>query len=69
MKLVMHADELPEWAYDGKLGVNIQSLAHEMADAVAKLPKVQGQSEIYMSPALGKILDDALKEADQLKDE
>src|SRR6266513_912944 len=52
-----------------KLGVNIQSLAQEMADAVAKLPKVQGQAEIYMSPALGKILDDALKEADQFKDE
>src|SRR5256885_15096640 len=43
-----------------KLGVNIQTLAHEMADAIAKLPKVQGQAEIYMSPALGKILDDAL---------
>jgi ATP-dependent RNA/DNA helicase IGHMBP2 len=24
MKLVMHADELPEWCYDGKLGLNIQ---------------------------------------------
>jgi len=24
MKLVMHADELPDWCYDGKLGVNIQ---------------------------------------------
>lgn len=24
MKLVLHGDELPDWAYDGKLGVNIQ---------------------------------------------
>jgi ATP-dependent RNA/DNA helicase IGHMBP2 len=24
MKLVMHADELPDWCYEGKLGVNIQ---------------------------------------------
>jgi ATP-dependent Clp protease ATP-binding subunit ClpB len=52
-----------------KLGVNLQTIAHEMADAVAKLPKVQGQTELYMSPALGKILEDALKEADQFKDE
>src|ERR1700745_3047088 len=52
-----------------KLGVNIQALAHDMADAAAKLPKVQGQTELYMSPALGKILEDALKEADQFKDE
>lgn len=24
MKLVLHADELPDWCYDGKLGINIQ---------------------------------------------
>lgn len=24
MKVILHADELPDWAYDGKLGVNIQ---------------------------------------------
>src|SRR5882672_6416175 len=52
-----------------KLGVNVQTLARDMADAIAKLPKVQGQPELYMSPALGRILEDALKEADQFKDE
>src|ERR1041385_1285388 len=52
-----------------KLGVNVQTIAHQMADAVAKLPKVQGQAELYISPALNKILEDALKEADQFKDE
>jgi ATP-dependent Clp protease ATP-binding subunit ClpB len=52
-----------------KLGVNVQTLARDMADAVAKLPKVQGQPELYMSPTLGRILEDALKEADQFKDE
>src|SRR5467141_2804969 len=52
-----------------KLGVNIQTIARDLADAVAKLPKVQGQQELYMSPALGRILEDALKEADQFKDE
>ena len=24
MKLIMHTDELPDWCYDGKLGINIQ---------------------------------------------
>jgi ATP-dependent Clp protease ATP-binding subunit ClpB len=52
-----------------KLGVNLQTIAHEMADAAAKLPKVQGQAELYVSPALGKILESAQKEADQFKDE
>ena len=52
-----------------KLGANLQTIARDLADAVAKLPKVQGQSELYMSPALGRILEDAQKEADQFKDE
>jgi ATP-dependent Clp protease ATP-binding subunit ClpB len=52
-----------------KLGVNIQTIAEQLADAVAKVPKVQGQSEIYISPSLNRILEDAFKEADQFKDE
>src|SRR5881296_2053998 len=52
-----------------KLGVNVQIIARDLADAVAKLPKVSGEAELYMSPALGRILEDAQKEADQFKDE
>src|SRR6516225_5660024 len=52
-----------------KLGANLQTIARDLADAVAKLPKVQGQSELYMSPALNRVLEDAQKEADQFKDE
>jgi ATP-dependent Clp protease ATP-binding subunit ClpB len=52
-----------------KLGINIQKVAEELADAVAKLPKVQGQGELYISPALNRVLEDAFKEADQFKDE
>src|SRR5215471_10049215 len=52
-----------------KLGANIQTLARELSAAVAKLPKVQGQAEMYMSPALNRVLEDAFKEADQFKDE
>src|SRR5690242_13058711 len=52
-----------------KLGTNIQTLARDLADAVAKLPKVQGQAEIYMSSGLNRVLEEAFKEADQFKDE
>ena len=52
-----------------KLGVDLQTIARDLADALAKLPKVQGQSELYMSPALGKVLEEAQKEADHFKDE
>jgi ATP-dependent Clp protease ATP-binding subunit ClpB len=52
-----------------KLGANLQTLARDLADAVAKLPKVQGQAEIHMSSGLNRVLEDAFKEADQFKDE
>src|SRR5216117_3063539 len=52
-----------------KLGVNLQTIARDLADAVAKLPTVSGQDQIYVSPALGRILVDAQKEADRFKDE
>src|SRR5260370_24132260 len=50
-----------------KLGANLQTIARDLADAMAKLPKVQGQAELYMSPTLGHVLEDAQKEADQVK--
>jgi len=52
-----------------KLGVNLPTLAQQLAEAVGKLPKVQGQAEVYISPALNKVLEDAFKEADHFKDE
>jgi ATP-dependent Clp protease ATP-binding subunit ClpB len=52
-----------------KLGANVQVLATDLSAAVAKLPQVQGQAEIHLSPGLNRILEDAQKEADQFKDE
>src|SRR4029453_9559684 len=52
-----------------KLGVNLPTLAQQLAEAVGKLPKVQGQAEVHISPALSKVLEDAFKEADHFKDE
>ena len=52
-----------------KLGADIQVLARDLAAAVAKLPRVQGEAELHLSPVLSRILEDAQKEADQFKDE
>jgi len=52
-----------------KLGANIQTLARDLGTAVAKLPKVQGQAQIFVSPGLERVLETAQKEADQFKDE
>jgi len=52
-----------------KLGTDIQAIARDLSAAVSKLPKVQGQGELYMSPALNRILEDAQKEADAFKDQ
>jgi len=52
-----------------KLGANLQTIAQQLADAVAKLPKVQGQADVHVSPALNRIFEEAFKEADQFKDE
>jgi len=52
-----------------KLGVNLPKMAQDLADLVAKLPKVQGQAEVYLSPSLNRMLEDSFKEADQFKDE
>src|SRR5881396_223907 len=47
-----------------KLGVNLQTLARDLASAVSKLPKVQGQAELYISSGLNRVLEDSQKEAD-----
>ncbi len=52
-----------------KLGVNLQTLARDLSGAVERLPRVQGESELYLSSALTKVVDGAFKEADQFKDE
>src|SRR5262245_30092813 len=52
-----------------KLGANFQVIARDLADLVARLPKVHGQEEVYVSPGLSRVLEDSFKEADQFKDE
>src|SRR5262245_11243729 len=52
-----------------KLGANIQVLAQDLANLASKLPHVEGQADIQISPGLNRILEDSQKEADQFKDE
>lgn len=52
-----------------KLGANIKSINEEIEAALKKLPRVMGAGEIYISPALRQILNQADQEAANLKDE
>lgn len=52
-----------------KLGANIKSINEEIEAALNRLPRVMGAGEIYISPALRQILNQADQEAANLKDE
>ena len=53
-----------------KLEVNIEDLSDKIKDALARQPKVSGQgAQLYISPELNNILNNAFNEAEQLKDE
>ncbi|MEO8745423.1 MAG: ATP-dependent chaperone ClpB [Candidatus Dormiibacterota bacterium] len=52
-----------------RAGASVQALEPALASAVARFPKVSGGGQPYLSPALNKILEQAEKEADRLKDE
>lgn len=53
-----------------KLEVNIDDFSSKVNDAIAKQPKVTGQTaQLYISPELNNILNNAFSEAEQLKDE
>ncbi|HEX5483395.1 MAG TPA: ATP-dependent chaperone ClpB [Terriglobia bacterium] len=52
-----------------RLGVAPASVSAETERAIQALPKVGGASDVYLSPALKEILDEAFKEAEPFKDE
>jgi ATP-dependent Clp protease ATP-binding subunit ClpB len=52
-----------------KIGANAQAILDEVQAAIAKLPKVSGAGQQYISPRLNAIFSQAKKEADRLKDE
>ncbi|MFQ5736176.1 MAG: ATP-dependent chaperone ClpB [Thermodesulfobacteriota bacterium] len=53
-----------------RIGANPSLLAKQLEDAVSRLPKVRGATgETYVSPRLKSVLDAAVKEAREMKDE
>ena len=52
-----------------KLGVDPREVASRLEEALKKVPKVYGVSEVYLSPRLSKVIEEAFKEAERLKDE
>jgi len=51
------------------LGVNEEQVASQVEVEIDRLPKVLGQTQLYISPELKKVLDIAQKEASYLKDD
>ncbi len=52
-----------------KLEVDPQKVIQGVDDILTKFPRVSGASQVYISPELNQILDDAFKLATQMKDE
>lgn len=52
-----------------KLGTNVKAINNEIEGILNRLPRVQGVGEIYLSPDLRQVLNQAEREAAQLKDE
>ena len=54
-----------------KLGVDIANISKQVEEALNKIPRVYGSSggQLYISPRSKKVLDQAFKEAERLKDE
>ena len=54
-----------------KLGVDIADISKQIEEALNKIPRVYGSSggQLYISPRSKKVLDQAFKEAERLKDE
>ncbi len=52
-----------------KLGVNVKGILNELEVGLSRLPRVTGAGEIYLSPGLNQVLNQAEKEAATLRDE
>ncbi len=52
-----------------KLEIDPQKLVLGVEDILTRLPKVSGEAQVYLSPGLNKVLDEAGKQADQMRDE
>ena len=51
-----------------KIGANPAHIMSKTEEALKKLPQVSGAVQVYLSPALNRLLDAAQKEADTMQD-
>src|SRR4030066_1277087 len=52
-----------------KLEIDPGSVTRGVDDLLTRLPKGSGEAQVYISPGLNKALDDAFKQAGQMKDD
>jgi ATP-dependent Clp protease ATP-binding subunit ClpB len=54
-----------------KIGINQESMEKQVADSLEKIPRISGSGygQAYISPRLKAVLEQAFKEAEQMKDE
>ncbi len=52
-----------------KLEADPQKLLQGTDDLLTRLPRVSGEAQVYLSPGTNKALDEALKQARQMKDD
>jgi ATP-dependent Clp protease ATP-binding subunit ClpB len=52
-----------------KLEIDPQMVIAGVDDLLTRLPRVSGEGQVYLSPALNKTLDEAFKQAGQMKDD
>jgi ATP-dependent Clp protease ATP-binding subunit ClpB len=52
-----------------KIGISPAKVKEELGDALAKMPKVEGRGETYLSSGLRQVMNAAQKEAQKLKDD
>jgi len=52
-----------------KIGASPSKIRSDLERTLDKIPKVEGGGEVYLSPSMRRIMNDAQKEANKLKDE
>jgi ATP-dependent RNA/DNA helicase IGHMBP2 len=67
MKIVMHAEELPDWCYEGKLGLNIQfddNTYNEMQKALDRVAEAEHNRTAELREIIEGVIDPAFDKKD-----
>ena len=52
-----------------KLGISPETITRNVNQVIAKLPKISGAADVYLSPRAGSVLEAAFSQAAKMKDE